>query len=636
MVAGNVIGNTGDLVDELPIITKFKELFHDKVVSEIVWSGENGPDVQSDPNVAAAFGAPLELTEPKVLNLGTRSNVEFIAVAGGGGGGAGRDNGGPHAGPNGEVSGKNGTNTKFEFRAGSADGTLISSYDLVGGDGGISCNISWSRKPRQIHLQNALDIVSSDTNYNIIGEGGSTAERRRGTDATGFGAGGGGGGGDQPSPAIKLPFITIGFDESGNGGSRGVGGEFKEKKEDFSAYAGQNIYLVITQVGAGGVGADGENDGGNGAPGVVIIKEAKPTLIPESGPVFDEQGLIQSLRGDDHLGLGYKIDGNKIFDVFLNEANKYTAIRKLQVITARDDGSIYNETQVAYLGSQFITNIDITTSALVADENNLDPSELNEDENIIQYFNNLYYGWTLIRDDPIINGVLGLGSDPLPTFDPNTGLFSTSPTSVKLYTTSQSWRPTTLQNVGLVAVGAGGSGGLGSQSYGGGGGGVAIRILQVTPGEIYNFNIGFGGAAVNTGSNGVNGGNTSISGGALSSTVFGGGGQRGEATGDAPTNGGTASGGDYNIDGGNAAGAASGEQTSGGPAGGPDASISEVNVVPSKFTSSSDLTKSNGTAICGSGKGTSSSGGNFGGGGGAAASGYTGAGSQGVVAVFFF
>ena len=85
MVAGNVIGASGDLVDELPIITKFKELFHDKVVSEIVWSGENGPDVQSDPNVAAAFGAPLELTGPKVLNLGTRSNVEFIAVAGGGG-----------------------------------------------------------------------------------------------------------------------------------------------------------------------------------------------------------------------------------------------------------------------------------------------------------------------------------------------------------------------------------------------------------------------------------------------------------------------------------------------------------------------------------------------------------------------
>ena len=92
MVAGNVIGNSGDLVDELPIITKFKELFHDKVVSEIVWSGENGPVVQSDPNVAAAFGSSLELTEPKVLNLGTRSNVEFIAVAGGGGGGAGNKN----------------------------------------------------------------------------------------------------------------------------------------------------------------------------------------------------------------------------------------------------------------------------------------------------------------------------------------------------------------------------------------------------------------------------------------------------------------------------------------------------------------------------------------------------------------
>ena len=45
--------------------------------------------------------------------------------------------------------------------------------------------------------------------------------------------GGGGGGGDQPSPLIKTFFGDIGFDESGNGGSRGVGGEFKEKKEDF-------------------------------------------------------------------------------------------------------------------------------------------------------------------------------------------------------------------------------------------------------------------------------------------------------------------------------------------------------------------------------------------------------------------
>ena len=36
MVAGNVIGNSGDLVDELPIITKFRELFHDKVVNQIM------------------------------------------------------------------------------------------------------------------------------------------------------------------------------------------------------------------------------------------------------------------------------------------------------------------------------------------------------------------------------------------------------------------------------------------------------------------------------------------------------------------------------------------------------------------------------------------------------------------------
>ena len=288
------------------------------------------------------------------------------------------------------------------------------------------------------------------------------------------------------------------------------------------------------------------------------------------------------------------------------------------------------------MGPQYRTNIDTTTAALVTDENNLDPAELNEDENIVQYFNDLYNAWKTIRNNAILNGVIGLGTDPLPTFNINTGLFSTNPASVQLYTTSQSWSPSNLRNVALVAIGAGGSGGLGSQSYGGGGGGVAIRILQVVPGEIYNFNIGSGGAAVNGGTNGVNGGNTSITGGGLSSSVLGGGGQRGEATGDAPTNGGTASGGDYNIDGGNGAGAGVGEQTSGGPAGGPDATISEINSVHSRFDSNSHLVKANGSRICGYSGETAENGSNFGGGGGAAASGYTGAGSQGVIAVFFF
>lgn len=628
MVAGNVIGNTGDLVDELPIIAKWRELFHDKVVDQIVWSGDSGPDVQSDPKVAAAFGGAATLTSPDTIVLGTRASVSFIGVGAGGGGGHGRENGGPGGGPTGDRKGIDGTNTKFEFRAGGPAGTLIESYDLAGGGGGKSCEVTYnSSNPNKYAEGSAANVVSSDPNYGTVGTGGLPRESSSGTDATGIGAGGGGGGGDLPDT----------YDESGTGGRPGESGEFIEKTLDLSSYSGQTIYLVITKVGIGGSGAvGGGNNGGTGASGGILIKEEVPSALPSTGPAFDEQGLLESLRGDDHLGLGYKIDGDKIFDVFLAEANKYTNIRKLRVVATREDGSVYDETQVAYMGPQYRTNIDTTTSALVTDENNLDPAELNEDENIVQYFNDLYNAWKTIRNNAILNGVIGLGTDPLPTFNINTGLFSTNPASVQLYTTSQSWSPSNLRNVALVAIGAGGSGGLGSQSYGGGGGGVAIRILQVVPGEIYNFNIGSGGAAVNGGTNGVNGGNTSITGGGLSSSVLGGGGQRGEATGDAPTNGGTASGGDYNIDGGNGAGAGVGEQTSGGPAGGPDATISEINSVHSRFDSNSHLVKANGSRICGYSGETAENGSNFGGGGGAAASGYTGAGSQGVIAVFFF
>ena len=626
MVAGNVIGTAGDLVDELPIIAKWRELFHDKVVDQIVWSGDSGPDVQSDPKVAAAFGGAATLTSTDTIVLGTRASVSFIGVGGGGGGGHGRENGGPDGGPTGDRKGSDGTNTKFEFRAGGPAGTLIKSYNLAGGAGGSSCSISYSSGGRKPEAEGG-NVVSSDPEYGTIGTGGLPRESSSGTDATGIGAGGGGGGGDLPDD----------YDESGTGGKGGAAGEFVEKTLNLSSYSGQTIYLIITKVGVGGSGAaGGGNNGGSGADGGVLLKEEVPSTLPSTGPSFNEQGLLESLRGADHLGLGYKIDGNKIFDVFLAESNKYTNIRKLRVVATRENGSVYDETQVAYMGPQYRTNIDTTASALVTDENNLDPAELNEDENIVQYFNDLYNAWKTIRNDVILNGVIGLGSDPLPTFNINTGLFSTNPASVKLYTTSQTWSPSNLRNVALVTIGAGGSGGLGSQSYGGGGGGVAIRILQVVPGETYNFNIGSGGAAVNGGSNGVNGGNTSISGGSLSSSVFGGGGQRGEATGDAPTNGGTASGGDYNIDGGNAAGAGVGEQTSGGPAGGPDATISETNSVSSRFDGNSHLVKSNGSKICGAGQEPSVRGGNFGGGGGAAASGYTGAGSQGVIAVFFF
>ena len=318
MVAGNVIGNTGDLVDELPIIAKWRELFHDKVVGQIVWSGDSGPDVQSDPKVAAAFGGAATLTSTDTIVLGTRASVSFIGVGAGGGGGHGRENGGPGGGPTGDRKGVDGTNTKFEFRAGAPDGTLIEAYNLAGGAGGSSCSISYSSGGRKPEAEGE-NVVSSDSNYGTVGTGGLPRESSSGTNATGIGAGGGGGGGDLPST----------YDESGTGGKGGKAGEFIEKTLNLSSYSGQTIYLVITKVGVGGSGAvGGGNNGGTGAPGGILIKEEVPSTLPSTGPAFDEQSLLQSLRGSSHLGLGYKIDGDKIFDVFLAEANKYTNIRK--------------------------------------------------------------------------------------------------------------------------------------------------------------------------------------------------------------------------------------------------------------------------------------------------------------------
>lgn len=625
MVAGNVIGNLNDEVEVLPIVRKFKEIFHDRIIAEIVWSGDDGPEVQSDPKVAAAFGGSATITSPDTVILGVRNSVSFIAVAGGGGGGHGRENGGPGGGPTGDRKGGNGTNTIFEFRAGSPTGTLIKAYDLAGGEGGASCAVSFSNsgpKPATV----GGSVVSSDPNYGTIGTGGVARESSSGTDATGIGAGGGGGGGDLPDK----------YDESGNGGKGGSAGEKVETVLDLSAYSGQTIYMIITQIGSGGTGAaGGGNNGGNGVSGGIILKEETPSSLPGTGPVFNEQDLVNSIRGDNHLGLGYKIDGDKIFDVFLTEANKYTNIRKLRVLATREDGTVYDETQVAYMGPQYRTNIDPTIPSIVTDENNLDPTQLNEDENIVQYFNDLYNAWVAIRDDVILNGVIGLTSDPLPTFDINTGLFSTAPTSVSVYTANQTWSINSARNVAFVSIGGGAAGGVGSQSFGGGGGGVAIRITQVLPGETFNFNIGTGGTG---GSNaaGANGGNTTITGGSLSSPVYGGGGIGGNVVQIGP-NGGGASGGDYNINGGDAAAAAAGVQSSGGPAGGPNGSLTgtEVNLILSQYGTSTHLVRSNGKVLCGHGGGTGSNGGNFGGGGGASST-SSGSGSSGAVAVLFF
>lgn len=636
MVAGNVIGLANQPVTAREIVKKYKQLVHDKIVSQIVWSGDNRPSIQNIEAVEVALGGGATFESIETINLGPRQSVSFIAVAGGGGGGHGRKDGRSKGGPTGDRKGYDGTNTKFEIRVGSATGTLIKSYDLAGGTGGASCAVSYSGGANKDGSQNGGNVVSKDTNYGQIGTGGGPRPKSGATAASGYGAGGGGSWGDLPS-GRRIFGRLVGFDESGNGGKGGQAGELKEETVDTSGHGTSNIFLVITQIGTGGAGGvGGRNSAGNGSPGmpgVVIVKEEKPRTLTSNGPSFDEDGLIDSILGDDHLGLGRKIDGDKIYEVFLQKTNEYTQIRKLQVIGTDLTGNPYNETEVAFLNANFRENIDTSDVDIVNSENELDPGDLNEDEDIVTYFNNLYDAWRDVRDVPIVNGSASLTAGVLPTFNSSTGEFSVSIKNTTVYTISQTFTPTKLETVAFLTIGAGGGDGgahIATGASGGGGGGIAMKILRVAPGQSYTFTVGKGGVGS------LNGNNSSVTGSGL--TLVGGGG--GAATdvhgaGNAANNGGQASGGDYNFEGGSGAVFTSGVVTSGGPAGGSTGSADTTDVVLSDFFSA--FVQDNGKTLAGSGSSPGSNGLNYGGGAGARpSSGGTKAGSIGCIAIIRF
>jgi len=628
MVAGNVIGRANQPVTAREIVKKYKQLVHDKIVSQIVWSGDNRPNIQTIEAVEVALGGGATFESKETINLGPRQSVSIIAVAGGGGGGHGRKDRG---GPTGDRTGFSGTNTKFEIRAGSPTGTLIKSYDLAGGTGGASAAVSYSNPPYPGN--EGGNVTSKDPNYGRIGTGGSARPKSGAYAASGFGAGGGGSWGDMPS------F----FDPSGNGGRGGAAGEFKEETVDTSGHGTSNIFLVITQIGTGGKGAVGgrnsSGNGGPGMPGVVFLKEEKPATLTSNGPTFDEDGLIDSILGDDHLGLGRKIDGDKIYEVFLQKTNEYTQIRKLQVIGTDLRGNPYNETEVAFMNANFRENINTSGVDIVNSENELDPGDLNEDEDIVTYFNNLYDAWRDVRDVPIINGSASLTAGVLPTFNSSTGEFSVSIKNTTVYTISQTFTPTKLETVAFLAIGGGGGDGnyYVNGSSGGGGGGIAMKILRVAPGQSYTFTVGKPGSGNNAGTN------SSVVGGGL--TLVGGGGGAGtdvHGSGNAATNGGQASGGDYNFEGGGGAPFRLGgfllptTRTSGGPAGGSAGSSNTTDVVLSDFFSA--FVQDNGKTLAGSGSSPGTNGLNYGGGAGARPSSGSGqkSGSIGCIAIIRF
>lgn len=111
--------------------------------------------------------------------------------------------------------------------------------------------------------------------------------------------------------------------------------------------------------------------------------------------------------------------------------------------------------------------------------------------------------------------------------------------------------PTDVYKIKVTCIGGGGGGGLRTTSNpgcGGGGGGACIKVITVTPGQVYSYNVGAGGAVgpANSGK-GSDGGNTTFSGYTTALAAYGGtGGSFAALQGGV---GGGASGGDLNLTG---------------------------------------------------------------------------------------
>lgn len=133
--------------------------------------------------------------------------------------------------------------------------------------------------------------------------------------------------------------------------------------------------------------------------------------------------------------------------------------------------------------------------------------------------------------------------------------------SVQVFTASGTWtRPTGITQVRVTVTGGGGGGGGGTNSYntgqGGGAGGTAIEIIDVSSVSSVTVTVGGGGAGATghtqntSGANGSSGGTSSF--GSYCSATGGEGGDEGWGNVQDLGNGGTGSGGDINLPGGDA------------------------------------------------------------------------------------
>lgn len=134
-----------------------------------------------------------------------------------------------------------------------------------------------------------------------------------------------------------------------------------------------------------------------------------------------------------------------------------------------------------------------------------------------------------------------ISPDPDPTPDP------TPPSNTTVLTSGTSWVvPDGVTQIKIWAVGAGGGGaganGVDATAGGGGGaGGLVYGVADVTPGQIFSYNLGPAGVGSTGGVNGGLGGDTFISSGSLSLSAYGGTG--GKHNTGAPGSGGAATGG---------------------------------------------------------------------------------------------
>lgn len=190
----------------------------------------------------SSSGGISNITTATSVNAGETNQVTVTVVGGGGAGGYGLDNG------YGSTYAASGGTTTVNVRAGSASGTIIATVSAAGGTGGEN---AWNN--------GISGAAGQATSYGLGGAAVGPNTAANSAPAVSYGAGGGGAGGDASSW----------IDASGGGGGGGRAGQIVTQTVDCSAYSGQDIYLQVASIGAGGVGSGGDRPGGNGAAGVV-------------------------------------------------------------------------------------------------------------------------------------------------------------------------------------------------------------------------------------------------------------------------------------------------------------------------------------------------------------------------------